>query len=120
MTSANTGTRIVAKAILPVADMTEASAFYKTLGFEVERYDAGYAWVTNHGVEVLHLAGVPELDRGANCAACYLHVQDVDAWHDAWSLAGVETGPVADRPWQMREFELRDPDGNLLRIGQNI
>jgi catechol-2,3-dioxygenase len=58
MATTNPGTRIVTKIIFPVADMTEAMAFYERLGFEVEGYSDSYAWVTSNGSEVLHLTGV--------------------------------------------------------------
>lgn len=112
--------KIVTKIIFPVSDMAPAVAFYRSLGFEVESYDDGYAWVRHKGGEILHLAAVPELDPDSNRAAGYFHVQDVAAWHGVWTEAGVELGPVEDLPWKMREFRLTDPSGNLLRVGQNI
>ncbi len=116
----NPGTPIVTKIIFPVAEMATAVEFYRRLGFEVMAYDETYAWVRHDGGELLHLSLEPDTQRNANRAAGYFHVQDVDAWHEAWTAAGVELGPVGDRPWQMREFALRDPSGNLIRIGQNL
>jgi predicted enzyme related to lactoylglutathione lyase len=119
MTSINPRTRIVAKTILPVVDMDDAMAFYERLGFEVRRYDAGYAWMVHVGSEVLHLAIALELQPRANEAAVYFHVQDADAWHAAWSDVGIDLTPIQDEPWGMREFSLTDPSGNRLRVGQN-
>lgn len=120
MAETNPGTRIVAKIIFPVADMDESIAFYRLLGFAVDTDGGGYAWVTNGGGEVLHLALTDDLDRSSNPAAGYFHVQDVDDWHAAWATTGVEVGALVDQPWQMREFSLRDPSGNLLRVGENL
>ncbi len=121
MTVTTPGTKIVTKIIFPVSDVDEASSFYRSLGFEVEVFSGGgYAWVTHRGDEILHLAQVDELDRGANRAGGYFHVQDAANWHTAWLSAGVDVGPIEDHPWQMREFSLRDPNGNLLRVGQNL
>ncbi len=119
MTVSNPGTRIVSKIVFPVLDMEEAQAFYRSLGFAVEGYDANYAWVTNAGDEVLHLAAADHFERGANRAAGYLHVQDAADWHTAWTEAGIAVGDLVDQPWGMREFTLIDPDGNFLRVGQN-
>ncbi|MEM7321729.1 MAG: VOC family protein [Actinomycetota bacterium] len=112
--------RIVTKIIFPAADMAAAIAFYRGLGFEVESYDDGYAWVRHRGEEILHLARAADLAADHNRAAGYVHVQDVDAWHAAWTAAGFPVGPVEDLPWQMREFRITDPSGNLLRVGQNL
>ncbi len=114
------GTRIVTKIVFPVSDMQRATSFYGSLGFEVESFDADYAWVTHRGEEILHLALVPNLDPGANHAAGYFHVQDATEWHAAWTAGGADVGPIDDHPWGMREFALKDPSGNRLRIGQNL
>lgn len=111
---------IVAKIIFPVHDMDEAIAFYRSLGFDVESYDGSYAWVRHSGHEILHLSLIEELDTGANHSAGYFHVDDADAWHARWSGSSAEIGDPADRPWQMREFALRDPSNNLLRVGHNL
>jgi catechol 2,3-dioxygenase-like lactoylglutathione lyase family enzyme len=116
----NPGTDIVTKIIFPVVDMVEAIGFYRVLGFEVESYDGGYAWVRHRGEELLHLALVTDLDTAANRAAGYFHVQDAAAWHAAWSDGGVAVEELIDQPWAMREFRLHDPAGNLLRVGQNL
>jgi len=104
----------------PVADMGQSVSFYRSLGFEVEAYGPGYAWVRHSGDEILHLALVPELDLEANHAAVYFHVQDVAEWHSAWSASVPSLTPIEDCPWEMREFRLTDPSGNLLRVGQNL
>lgn len=115
-------TRVIAnaKAVLPVASMTAAAAFYLQLGFDVQGYDPGYAWVLLGGEEILHLREVADLDAARNAASCYLHVGDAGGWHAAWKAAGAPVGPIDDQPWGMREFTLDDPSGNLIRVGQNI
>lgn len=119
MTPDNPTTAIVTKIIFPVTDMDEAVSFYRGLGFAVEGFDGGYSFVIHRGEEILHLALVPELDRTANRAAGYFHVQDAADWHAAWAEA-TEVTPIVDHPWQMREFSLTDPNGNLIRVGQNL
>ena len=103
--------------ILPTTDLDAAAEFYLAAGLTVERYDAGYAFVSYGGHEVLHLAVVPELDPAANFTASYLHVPDVDAVHDQLRAAGLPVTSVRDEPWGMREFSLVDPSGNRLRVG---
>jgi catechol 2,3-dioxygenase-like lactoylglutathione lyase family enzyme len=113
-------TRIVAKSIFPVGDMAEAAAFYRGLGFEVEAFDDGYAWVRHDDEEILHLRLVPELDSASNKSAGYFHVADADSWHTAWAEGEVALSDIEDRPWGMREFSFSDPSGNLIRVGHNL
>ena len=109
--------RVVTKIVFPVGDLDVAAGFYADLGFEVERYDDGYAWVRHGGEEILHLRRVVGLDEAANSACGYVHVQDVAGWHRALGAAASE---LVDQPWDMREFSVTDPSGNLIRFGQNL
>jgi catechol 2,3-dioxygenase-like lactoylglutathione lyase family enzyme len=62
-------------------------------------------------------------------AATYFYVDDIDALVRRFFAAGLTTpgnqdspleeGPV-DQSWGMREFYVRDPDGNALRFGSPI
>ena len=110
------------KPILPVRDMQASIAFYRLVGFSVDTYDAGYAWVRTCGWEFFHLAAVPTLAASGSNAAAYVHVDDVDAWHRAMitNAPDVQVVDVVDQPWGMREFSVTDPDRNVLRIGQSV
>ncbi len=109
--------------VLPVSDMDEAIGFYRHLGFDVESYDAGYAWVRTCGWEFLHLARASGLEPGASGAGAYVHVTDADEWHVAITAAAGDDaaiGGVVDQPWGMREFAVTDPAGNVVRFGRNL
>ena len=109
-----------ATAIAPVGDIESARTFYETLGFGFDQFDDSYAIVTLHGHELLHVAVHADVDRAANRTALYLNVEDVDTWYRRWSEAGIELGELADRPWGMREFQIRDPWGTTVRVGTNL
>lgn len=111
---------IVPKVIFPTVDLGAAETFYAQLGFGIRRDDEGDTWVLHDGHELLHLARVDDLDLSRNRAAAYLHVQDADACRHAWLQAGVDVGPIADEPFGMREFQVTDPSGNLLRVGHRL
>lgn len=111
---------IITKIIFPTLNMGESIAFYQRVGFTVTSYDAGYAWVQHEGRELFHLAHVAGLDVKANRAAGYFHVQDVDDVHRRWSSHAEPVAALADQPWGMREFAVKDPSNNLLRVGQNL
>jgi len=104
--------------ILPVRDLREAGEFWTSAGLEIKKYDEGYAYVLADGHEFVHLAVRPSVDPGTNLAGCYIHVVEVQEWHDRLAAAGLPVGPVRDEPWGMTEFAVRDPSGNLVRIGR--
>jgi catechol 2,3-dioxygenase-like lactoylglutathione lyase family enzyme len=118
----------IAIPILPAHDLDAVIAFYQRLGFDLELHETGYggyAILTRGGAE-LHFAAVPGLDPAANVSGCYLRVADVDGTHAAFATAGLPASgiprlePPADRPWDMREFALIDPAGNLIRVGAPV
>jgi catechol 2,3-dioxygenase-like lactoylglutathione lyase family enzyme len=109
--------------ILPCRDLDETLAFYGGLGFSIdfeESEPAPYAIVTFADAE-LHFSGLAAPPAGA-----YLRVESADAVHRTWSQLGLpaagapSVGEIADREWGMREFELVDPSGNRLRVGNPI
>jgi catechol 2,3-dioxygenase-like lactoylglutathione lyase family enzyme len=107
----------VAIPILPVRALEEAAEFWSRSGLTVERYDEGYAFVLADGEEIVHLALHPTVHPDTNPSACYVHVRDVQGWHARLAAAGLPVTPVRDEPWGMREFSVRDPSGNLVRVG---
>lgn len=107
-------------AILPVADMLEAIAFYEAIGLQVESYDETYAFVAGEGTALCHLRLINGLSVAANHAALYVHVGDADAIHELVVATGIASSDVDDMPWGMREFSLTDPSGNLIRVGHSL
>jgi uncharacterized glyoxalase superfamily protein PhnB len=47
-------------------------------------------------------------------------VADADALYAEWSGSGVEAETPMTSDYGMREFVLRDPSGNLLRVGSMV
>jgi catechol 2,3-dioxygenase-like lactoylglutathione lyase family enzyme len=111
----------VAIPTLPMSEMRETQAFYERLGFHTAYWHmdpAQYLILRRDELE-LHFFGLPGLDPMENVAGCYLRVEDVEGLNDEFRESGIEgLGCAEDKPWGMREFELVDPNGNLLRIGQ--
>ncbi len=111
--------------ILPVRDMDKALDFYKRLGFK-----EGFLWqepvtyaVLNVGENVaVHLSLLDQKHRNSMVKSIiYLFVHDVDAMYqrclDEQIAIHVE---LADRDYRMRDFEILDPDGNLLTFGKGL
>jgi uncharacterized glyoxalase superfamily protein PhnB len=104
---------------LPVDDLAAAIDFYvQKLGF-VEAFRWGdpptTAGVDLGKVQVMLQKGPPAP------ATVYFVVDDIDALHAHQAARGVAiAAPPADKPWGLREYELRDPYGHTLRFGQHV
>ena len=128
----------ISASFLPQDDPEAALAFYRdTLGFEL-RKDVGYGgmrWLTvgppgQPGVAiVLHPPGVDpgitdeerrtiaEMMAKGTYAGLLLATEDVDATFE--KLQGQDVDIVQepiDQPYGIRDFAVRDPAGNLIRI----
>jgi catechol 2,3-dioxygenase-like lactoylglutathione lyase family enzyme len=110
--------------ILPVRDLTQAIDFYARLGFTAKRYGGGdfYAFIQRDGRE-LHLSKTPELVPEDNFVRVYFYLREgtsaaLEAQCRAAGMAIVE--PLTPREWKMKEFVLRDPDGNRLIFGESL
>lgn len=113
---------------LPARDLDETVAFCGLLGFRpVFRIPdpEGYAIVRRDDLE-LHFFRWPGLDPQTNYAGCYIRVSNVDETYRAFAAArlparGIPSlGGIEKKFYKMREFRLVDPNGNLLRVGEEV
>ena len=85
--------------------------------------DPGWRFVARDGVMIM-LGSCPDAihprELGDHAYFAYLVVDDVDAVYREFTAAGVEAlAAPADKPWRMREFPLRTPDGHRLMVGED-
>lgn len=106
--------------ILPVSNMDEAIGFYESAGFDIERYDDGFAFVRLGDQSVFDLDLASTMDPSGNHAGCYVITPDADEWHRRFSSAGLSVTSIEDMPWGMHEFSITDPSGNTVRVGRNV
>ncbi len=90
--------------------------WYERLGFEVLAEYGEYLIVTRGTIQI-HFALDDDLDPGTNALMCYVYVRDVDAIYAEWAKHLPQSAPPRDEAWHVREFNVLDPDHNLLRIG---
>jgi catechol 2,3-dioxygenase-like lactoylglutathione lyase family enzyme len=108
---------------LLTADMAEAVAFYRALGFHL-LYGGEEAPFTSFRVGAGYLnleLGTTGSTRWVGWGRVVLWVDDVDAMYRRALAAGFdpETSP-ADAPWGERYFHLRDRDGHELSFARPL
>lgn len=104
---------------LPVADVAATQRWYRdVLGFRIEWiWDEGYGAVCNGEARLFFVRH----DGAHPTITCCAFTEAVDAVHAELVRRGAEiVSPLEDKPWGMREFTLRDPNGHQLRIGRGI
>jgi len=112
--------------ILPSRDIAATETFWQRLGFAtVYRDGADYLLMKRDGAEV-HFVAQPELDPGKNDRGAYLRPADIRALDAEWRALDLPEEGIPryiraeDKPWGMCELALIDPDGNLVRAGQEL
>jgi len=109
-----------------VADVEASCRFFvEILGFTVQfRYGepAFYALVERDGARLnLRFVHEPVLDRKAepDLLAASIPVENIDALYEEYTAAGAPMHQaLKEQPWGLRDFIVRDPDGNLLHFSE--
>jgi catechol 2,3-dioxygenase-like lactoylglutathione lyase family enzyme len=113
--------------IMPCRDIAATREFWSALGFVRTSYDdpPEYLIMERDGAEV-HFFLSPGHDPLKDAPSAYLRLSDVDALDAEWAALGLPPEGIPrlmraeDKPWGMRELALIDPDGNLIRAGQEL
>ncbi|QRM56466.1 VOC family protein [Sinorhizobium sp. BG8] len=111
--------RVEALPVLPSLDLQETQAFYcSKLGFTATVYEAhDYLILRRDGIE-LHFWLTDNRSLCENTSV-YLRGGGIVDLHREFSARGVERlSELSIRPWNMEEFYVHDPHGNLLRFGR--
>jgi catechol 2,3-dioxygenase-like lactoylglutathione lyase family enzyme len=111
--------------VLGVHNIRESARFYvDVLGFAIVTEPPGWIFVKKDNCMIM-LGECPDdmhpSELGCHNYFGYLHVDDVDAYYEQVKRAGVTPlHALADKPWGMREFGVKSPDGHRIMIGQII
>ena len=106
--------------ILPTRNVAESCTFYESLGFAAGYHHDAYE-ILRRGNLVVHLERSDDLRPEHNHFSCYWRVADADRLYREFAALGLpRLSAPADEPWGMREFTLKDPSGNLIRVGHEL
>ncbi len=110
-----------ASAILQVSNLNEAIRFYtETLGFEEEFVfgDPPYYAGVKIGDVIIHLNTGKENETRKGMGSVYVFCDEVDEYYKSIEEKEVEiTSKLDTWPYDMRDFQVKDNDGNLLCFG---
>jgi DNA-binding transcriptional MerR regulator len=106
---------------LPVTDLDRSAAYYQeALGFRLawRTADDSLAALASGEIEMLLLV-LWTGDSPPPAQSAYVYVEDPDALCAEYQQAGADiVDPVASRPYGMRDFVVRDPDGHRFTLGR--
>ncbi|MEO9336665.1 VOC family protein [Mesorhizobium sp. SB112] len=103
---------------IAVADIEKAKAFYREI-FELEII-MDFGWIATFGSgnsALTQMSVMTEGGSGTEVPDLSIEVDDVDALYRRAKAAGAEIAyELADEPWGVRRFYMRDPFGKLLNV----
>ncbi len=111
--------------VLAVHNVRESARFYvDVLGFAVTLDSGGWIFVSKDNCTIMLgecPADMHPSQLGSHNYFAYLRVDDVDAYHAQLQSHGINSlDGIADKPWGMREFGVKTPDGHRIMIGQKL
>ena len=112
--------------VLAVHDLeTEAKFYADILGCECTYDDGNWTFLTRDKFRVM-LGRCPDAllasETGDHSYVAYVTVDDVDDLHaEVVTRGGAAFAPAPEtKPWGMREFCLRSPEGHRIMFGQDV
>ncbi|WP_295558011.1 VOC family protein [uncultured Hyphomicrobium sp.] len=102
--------------ILASLDLDETERFYGgLLGFSVQRH-GDYLLARRDRMEIHFWLASDRIHP--EHTSCYIRGGQIVALYDEFRAKGVpKLSEFTVRPWNMKEFTIHDPHGNLLRFG---
>jgi len=114
------------RCVLAVRNLELSTRYYTdVLGFVREPVDApGWSFLTRDAFKLMLgecPAEKPAAELGDHSYFVYLYVEGIDAFYEEVSARGAAiVSRPEDKPWGLREFALRTPDGHRLTCGEPL
>ncbi|OGB13208.1 MAG: glyoxalase [Burkholderiales bacterium RIFCSPLOWO2_12_67_14] len=104
--------------VLASLNLKRTLDFYKTvLGFQTRQFEEFAYGMAVRGDTELHFWACDD-KRIAENTSCYIRVEDIAAVHRELSPRLPSLRDVVRTAWGMDEIHVIDPDGNLIKFGQ--
>jgi predicted enzyme related to lactoylglutathione lyase len=115
------------RSVLAVRDLATSTRFYMdVLGFQRDFGDSsdGWSFLSRDGFRLMLgecRDALPAGELGDHSWFVYLTVDGVDELHEEVARAGAEILSMPEtKPWGLREFSLRTPDGHRIAFGEPL
>ncbi len=117
---------IGSRCVLAVRDLEISTAWYRdVLGFTKDPVDAaGWSFLTRDNFRIMLgecRDEKPASELGNHSYFAYWHIDNVDHFYQEIVAKGaLTTSAPSDKPWGLREFTMRTPDGHRITCGQQL
>jgi uncharacterized glyoxalase superfamily protein PhnB len=116
---------IDARCVLAVKDLAVSVRFYREmLGFDLDFEVPGWAFLSRDRFRVMLgecRDAMAAAETGDHSYFAYVTVDDIGTLYRELAAKGVaRVQELADKPWGMREFGVRTPDGHRIMFGERI
>jgi uncharacterized glyoxalase superfamily protein PhnB len=117
---------IDSRSVLAVRNLKASTRYYtEVLGFQCDPVDAdGWSFLTRDNFKVMLgecTDEKPASELGDHSYVSYWYIDGLDQSYEEIAARGaLITSKPADKPWGLREFGLRTPDGHRITCGQPI
>jgi uncharacterized glyoxalase superfamily protein PhnB len=111
--------------VLAVHNVRESAKFYvDVMGFSMVSDLGGWIFVSKDNCMIMLGEcpdDMPPSELGSHNYFAYLKVDDADGYYEQLKQKNVAfLSSIENKPWGMREFGIRTPDGHRIMIGQKI
>ena len=113
------------RSVLAVQDLGAAVDYYtRVLGLRIDFTAPGWAFLSRGAFRLMLgecADAMPAHETGDHSYVVYVTVEGIDELYGELVGAGATlTQKLADKPWGMREFGVRTPDGHRIMFGQEL
>ena len=113
------------RSVLAVQNLAVSTDFYtRVIGMAVDFTAPGWAFLSRGSFRLMLgecADAMPAHETGDHSYFVYVTVEGIDEFYAELVRNNVTlTQKLADKPWGMREFGIRTPDGHRIMFGQEI